>query len=546
MLREEHPLPITTRVSQARKGPAQKASLKFAPLAACLVAVCLAQTAASLPASLNGAIGLNLGATGSQITWVDDGFLVPTAVLGLTFGVIGDLYGRKKTMLFGILSLAVGAAICLTAPTVQVLWVGEAVAGIGAAALFVSSLTIVTGLSSDNFSRARALGLWAVALTLGNVFNPLISGLTVAHVTWRWAYLPILCCAVLLTVLVILAVPDSRAPKGRSIDWPGQITMALGFFILLYGVIEASNRGWLVPSSLATFAVAIVLLAAFVVVELRSPRPMLRLQLFRLWPFSCAAVVALLAMAGYVGGIYDMSIRLSIIAGVSTPHMAVALSMLGLTGLIVGPVLRRVLQHASGRWPLGLGALAMVASLLWFAAIPLDDTSFLDIIPPFILFGIGLCFTVSALAAITVNSLPTELAGMASGAANQFRQFGQALGPAIIGSIALGRASTDLTTRLQQLPVSATERQAALAVNAHGGGLAVLSSNFGAATQQITGAADAALGGGYHLGLLVSAALIAAGAVIALINRRSDPARLQEAASRLVPVEPEEAGSDVA
>ncbi|HEX3801722.1 MAG TPA: MFS transporter [Solirubrobacteraceae bacterium] len=520
-------------------GARSRGGLKFASLAACLLAVCLAQTSASLPASLNGAIAANLHATGQQITWVDDWFLIPTAVLGLTFGVIGDLYGRKRTMLAGAVFLGLGALICLTAPSVQVLWVGEAVAGIGAAALFVSSLIVITGLGSDRYQRARNLGLWGIALTLGNVFNPLISGVVTAHTVWRWAYLPIICAAILVLVLTSFAVSESKAPEGRSIDWAGQATMAAGFFMLLYGVIEASNSGWLVTASIIRFLVAIALLAAFVMIELRSPTPMLRLRLFRIRAFGSASVVALLAMCAYVGAIYDMSIRLGVIDGVSTPHLAVILSMLGVVGVVVGPVLRRVLQNVTGRWPLGLGVLAMTGAMIWFSTIPLGVTSFGRLIPPFVVFGIGLCFTVTALAATTVNSVPAPLAGMASGAANQFRQFGQALGPGVIGSIALSRAASDLTNRLAGLSVTAAQRSAAESASAHGGALAVLGGNFGSGSHAINSAAQISLNHGYVIGLYACIGMAAAAAVIALVNVRSSQERLQTDAEQLVQVTPE-------
>lgn len=212
-------------------------------IAGCL-AVCLAQIGLVLPAAINGVIQRSLQTSGAELTWISDAFLVPAAVLALTFGVLGDLYGRKKLLVGGALLAAVGYAVSATSDSAAQLITGQALSGIGAAALFPASLAVITASTPTPAARARALASWTTALSLGALIAPLLSGAVVEHTSFRWAFAATGVLALAAAAAAWLLTGESSAPEGRSLDWPGQITIGLALLALLYGIIQGPSDGW--------------------------------------------------------------------------------------------------------------------------------------------------------------------------------------------------------------------------------------------------------------------------------------------------------------
>ncbi|MEU1163019.1 MFS transporter [Streptomyces sp. NPDC005921] len=319
-------------------------------LAGCL-AVCLAQIGLVLPAAINGVIQRSLQASGSELTWISDAFLVPAAVLALTFGVVGDLYGRRKLVVGASLLAAIGYLVSATAGSAAQLITGQAISGIGAAALFPASLTMITAVTTTPAERAKGLASWTTALSLGALVAPLLSGGIVEHASFQWAFGVTGVIAVGTAGAAWLLAAESTAPEGRSLDWPGQITIALALLSLLYGIIQGPSDGWGSAPIVLSFTGFVVLLAAFVVMENRSAAPMLRLELFRIRAFAASAAMAVIGMFGFLGGAYDLSIRLGVIQHQSPFQAAVPFVVIqGITPFI-WPLLVRLL-HRVGPGPM--------------------------------------------------------------------------------------------------------------------------------------------------------------------------------------------------
>jgi len=436
-------------------------------LAAAAVAVCLAQVALAIPAVLNGMFTTDLGPTSSQLTWITDAFLVPVCLLELTFGVLGDLFGRKRLLVIGAAILAIGEAIAVATPgagtsasaRVAVLWIGQAIAGIGAAALFPTSLAMVAAGTHTTRRRAGSVAVWAAALSFGGTVSSVLGGLvSKAHfgsdpdAGWRWAFVVVAALGVASAVTTALAARDSRAPAGRSLDWPGQVTIAVALFALLFAVIQGPTSGWGSAGVVAGFVVAVVFAALFIAAERRSAAPLLRLSLFANQAFAVAAVVTVLAMFAFLGMAYATSIRLSAIQGFSPLKTSIAFLFLNGMALVLLPVTARLLEGLNPKWPLAAGCLLMAGGCLWLAAVPATNLSLAPVIVPFILAGSGFALAVASVTAVAVNSVPNHLAGMASGSTNMLRDFGFTLGPAVIGAVALSQAASRIAGSLAASP----------------------------------------------------------------------------------------------
>ncbi len=212
-------------------------------VAACS-AVFAAQLALVLPAAINGEMQAGLQTTGSELTWITATFLVPIAMFSLSFGMLGDRFGRRKILSFGAAALTIGLLVSGISGSLHGLWVGQAIAGVGAAAMFPTSLASITALTPGAKQRARGLAAWTTALSTGALAAPPLSAALTEWSGFRWAFLGAAAFAALSLALMVALAHDSRSPEPRQFDIPGQVTIAAGLLALLFGVIEAAERGW--------------------------------------------------------------------------------------------------------------------------------------------------------------------------------------------------------------------------------------------------------------------------------------------------------------
>jgi MFS family permease len=457
---------LNPRINNVREHGAAH-ELTRGTLIAAALAVCLAQVALAIPAVLNGLFQQDLGTSSSQLTWISDAFLVPVTLLELSFGALGDLFGRKRLLVGGALLLGVGELIAVLTPgasastgtRVLVLWGGQIIAGIGAAAIFPTSLAMVAAGTHSAGRRARSISIWAAALSAGGALSPVLGGLVTkikfGHdptASWRWGFIAVLILALISAAVSIVLARDSSSPAGRSLDWPGQVTIAVALFALLFAVIQGPTSGWGSGQVIGGFIVAAVFLAAFVVAENRSAAPLLRLSLFTNRAFAIASAVTVVAMFSFLGTAYATSIRMSAIQGFSPLRSSIAFVLLNGIALAQMPFTARVLERYNPKWALGGGALLIGAGDLWLSQISASDLTLPPIIVPLALIGIGFAFAVSALTAVAVNTVPNHLEGMASGSTSMLRDFGFTLGPAVVGAIALSQAAAQIHSKLAASP----------------------------------------------------------------------------------------------
>ncbi|MCG7205047.1 MFS transporter [Streptomyces arenae] len=495
--------------------------LDVGTLIACCLAVAAAQLCITVPSPINGEIQTAFGASGSQVAWVTSAFILPTAILELNFGVVGDLFGRKRLLVLGGFVLAIGELLNATSQNITMLWIGQALAGVGAAALFPSSLAVIAAATPGEKDRAKAVSIWALSISLASAVGPLSSGILATVADFRWAFVPPVVLGVAVGIACWVLVTDSRAPEGRALDWPGQISVAVGLTALLWGIIEGGDRGWSSPAIVFALILAAVALIGFVVAEKRAVSPMFNLDLLRIPSFAAAAVVALTGMFGFIGTAYVVSIRLGAVMHLSALRAGMPFVILQLIPLLLAPVLSRMLTRVEPRWLLMGGLLPMAAGQFWIAALPITTTSLAAFIGPVLLLGVGFICVVSSLTSAAVNAVPIEMTGMASGATSLVREFGQGLGPAVISTVAMSAASSALVGKLSGADAG---------MEAAAGPLAVVN----AGSDSARAAAQDALAHGMALGVVICGCASLLGAVVTLLLVRRNTAR----ATAQVPVQP--------
>lgn len=515
---------------------------------ATLVMACLGMFVAYLPVTTVSAslpaIASALHASTSQLTWVSSAFQLPMAAFILTAGVFGDVHGRKKVYLAGLALAGAGAVIALSAQSVEVLWVGQACAGLGAAALLPSTLALISHAVPDPRKRGTFVGLWAASLMAALAVGPLIAGVILDHTTWRWIFLPAVPVAVVTLAVAAPLVTDSRAPGQRRLDWPGQITAAVTITALVYGVIEGGAASFTEGRVIAALTLAAVSALAFVLAERRSPSPMLDLSLFRSAAFSATTLIAMITFLGLIGFFFVLSLYFGLVQRLDTLHAGYRLLVVSFVSLVVGTLAGRLMHRIPPRAMITTGLLLTAGSLLSLTAID-AGTAFGPLAWRLALLGLGLGLVITPMTATAVASVPHHLAGMASAGNNAFRQVGGALGPAVLGTLLTTRSVDTLPGHLRDAGLTGPVADRITgAVNAGGLGAAAR-VNLGQDTGRAMGAVGEAFLDGLYLCLIVAACLALVAALVGAVLLRTPQRTMTPVAGSADQAAPEDATPSV-
>ncbi|GGN35216.1 hypothetical protein GCM10011578_076920 [Streptomyces fuscichromogenes] len=317
-----------------------------------------------------------------------------------------------------------------------------------------------------------------------------------------------------------MRLPDSRAPHGRRLDWPGQLTATLAVTALVYGVIEGGADSFTDVKVMVALFTAVVAGAAFVLVERRSDSPMLDLSLFRSPAFTATTLVAMTSFLALIGFFFVLSLYFGMVQRLDT--MAAAWRLLAVTGaaLLVGGPAGRLMHRISARVMI-TGGLLLVAAAQFALTGLAADTSFASVAWRLALLGLGMGFVMTPMTATAVASVPYQLAGMAAAGNNAFRQVGGALGPAVLGALLTTRALDALPGRLTDAGVTgATQEQVVSVARAEGLG-AVAGLDLGARTGQTMGALGDSFLDGMRLCLITAGSLTLLAALVAAVLLRT-------------------------
>lgn len=493
-----------------------------------LVMACVGVFVAYLPVTSVSvslpAIQRALDASTSELSWVSDAFVLPMAALILTAGVFGDVHGRKKVFQAGLAFTAAGAATALCAQSIEVLWAGQALAGIGAACLLPTTLAMISQAVPDPRERGKFVGLWASSLMAALAVGPLLSGVILDHADWRWIYLPSIPVALLAMAVAAWLVKDSRAPHARALDWPGQITATVAITALVYGVIEGGAGSFSDSRVLVALALAVVGLIAFLVFERRSASPMLDLKLFRSARFSATSLIAMITFMGLIGFFFVLSLYFGMVQQLGTLDAGYRLLMVTGVCFFVGPLAGRMMHRISPRLLISVGLLCAAGALFSLTSLT-ADTAFGPMAWRLALLGLGMGLVVTPMTATAVSSVPHHLAGMAAAGNNALRQVGGALGPAILGALLTSRTTGSLSGHLADVGVTGAAAERIVgAAQAQGLG-AVAELDLGADRGRALGALSESFLDGMQLCLIVAGSLAVLAALVgAVLLRRPRPA----------------------
>jgi EmrB/QacA subfamily drug resistance transporter len=369
----------------------------------------------------------------SDEQWTIDAYALSLAALLLSAGSLADIIGRRRVFATGLLLFTVSSLLCGIAGSGAELVAFRAVQGIGGAMVFVTSLALLAQ-TFHGAERGMAFGVWGVVVTLGTTLGPVLGGLFTTELSWRWIFFVNIPIGVVAILVTLLGVQESRPPESRRIDVPGFAAFTVGLLALVYGLIESGPDGWGATRVIVAFAVAVVALAAFPVIERRRTAPMFDLALLRK-PTFVGGLIAAFGMNGSLYAIFlylvtylqeglhysalDTGLRLVVIAGGSM-----------LTSVAAGRLAARV----PARWLVGPGLLLVGIGLLLMRGLG-PGSGWTHLIPGFIVAGAGSGMTNPPLASTAVGVVRPQDAGMASGINSTFRQIGIATAVAALGSV---------------------------------------------------------------------------------------------------------------
>lgn len=379
-------------------------------------------------------IGASLDVGVTTLQWVVDAYNLVYASLLLTAGTLADLYGRRRIFALGIALFTLGSLVCGVASDAAVLVAGRAIAGVGAALEIPTSLAILTVAYQDTRQRSQALGLWASCYGLALIIGPTLGGVLVESVGWRSIFLLIVPICVLALVLTATSVPESRDPKGRRLDAPGQALAIAGLGALAVAVIEGPRWGWQSTGSVAAFVGSALCLTLFVLRQKGCDGALMPLEIFKNRVFSASLGIAAAMTFGMYAMLFLTPLYLQAGRGEGVLQAALALLPMSVTYVIVSQWSGRIVNAYGPRLPMTLGMALMGTGLFMLALIPLSH-SLLLVEAALLALGCGLGLNTAPLNAVAVANVPTARSGMASGLLNTARMVGATLGVAVLGAI---------------------------------------------------------------------------------------------------------------
>jgi EmrB/QacA subfamily drug resistance transporter len=380
-------------------------------------------------------IGEDFGASTSALQWIVNGYLLTLASLILLGGSLGDRYGRRRIFSIGVALFTVASALCAAAPNEEMLIAARLIQGIGGALLTPGSLALIEA-SFRPTDRARAIGAWSGLGGVAAAVGPLVGGYLIGAISWRAIFLINIPLGAFVIWAAAKHVPESRDPNASGqLDLTGSVLTALGLAGTTYALIEAPERG-ASAAILVTGIGGLAALAAFLVHERRTANPMLPLGIFSSRQFSAANGVTFVVYAA-LGGVFFLLVSFLQISMGYTPIEAGSAS-LPVTGLMLVGSARagELAQRIGPRVPLTIGPLVIGLGLAWLSMVEPGDSYLGAILPPIVVFGVGLTLVVAPVTATVLAAADSSHSGIASGVNNAVARVAGLLAVAVLPVIA--------------------------------------------------------------------------------------------------------------
>lgn len=405
-----------------------------------ILATVLGSGMAAIDATVVGialpSIGRQFHAPIGDLQWVLNGYTMTLAALLLLGGSLGDHFGRRRMFAIGVVWFTVASAACALAPDVTVLILTRILQGVGSALLTPGSLSIIQA-SFDDEDRARAIGAWSGLGGVATAAGPLLGGYLIAAASWRWIFLINLPLGAIVLALSVRHVPESRDPTaGRHVDVAGAALATAALGGLTYGLIEGAALGWGAWSVIAMLGVGAGALVAFLVVERRSPAPLLPPSLFRSSQFTVTNTATFVVYAALGGALFLLPVELQVVDHYSP--LEAGLALLPLTAVMLAFSARsgRLAARIGPRLQMSVGPIVVGAGLALLARAPGDSWYPTGALPAMVVFGAGLAITVAPLTSTALGAVADDHAGLASAFNNDVARTGGLVAVAILPALA--------------------------------------------------------------------------------------------------------------
>jgi EmrB/QacA subfamily drug resistance transporter len=471
------------------------------------------------------ALQADLDAAVTDVQWIVESYALFLAALLLVGGSLGDRFGRRRVFALGVGIFALASVWCGLAPDAGQLIVARAAQGVGGALLVPGSLAIISA-SFRGEERDRAIGTWSAFTAMTAALGPVLAGWLVENVSWRWVFYINVPLALVVLVLSLRFVPESRdETTSAGLDWPGALLATLGLGGMVYGLIESANRGLADPMVFGALLGGAVALFAFAVVEWRSAHPMVPLRLFRSPTFSGANLLTLLLYAALGGTLFFLPFNLIQVQGYSATAAGAAFLPLILILFLLSRWASGLVSRYGARLPLTVGPVIAGLGYVLFALPGIGGSYWTTFFPAVVVLGLGMAVSVAPLSAAVMGAVEHKHAGIASGINNAVSRTAALLAVAAMGVVVLNAFNHNLDAHLATLdvPVWAVEALDAERIKLSGAEMPTgLSSQASAALGR---AVDVAFLAGFRTIMLLAAGLALASAMAAyfMVEGKSEP-----------------------
>ncbi|MDJ0771075.1 MAG: DHA2 family efflux MFS transporter permease subunit [Ilumatobacter sp.] len=459
-------------------------------------------------------LSVELGASTRQLQWIVDSYLLVFTGLLLAAGGLGDKYGRKRTLIAGLVAFGATSAYAGSADSAEALIAGRALMGIGAALIFPATLAIITNVFRDPTERAKAIGVWSAVSGVAVAAGPITGGWLLENFWWGSVFFINVPITIVVALLTWRLIPESKEQDAPGLDRTGLLLSIAAITALVLTIIEAPEWGWLSATTFAGFGVAAVLLVAFVRWELRVASPMLPVTIFRNLRFSAASVAITSAFFALFGFIFLITQYFQLVRGYGPLEAGLRTLPVAFSIAIASVAAPRIVERLGTTSVVRAGLALLAAAFVWISFRVEVDTAYLEIVGQMIFLGVGLGLTTAPATESIMGSLSADKAGVGSAVNDTTRELGGTLGVAIIGSVfssvyigALGDSDRGVFAQLPPETQELTQESV--------GAARFIAAELGPNAPAYLAEVNDAFLSGLAVGCLVAAGVAAGGAVFA-------------------------------
>jgi EmrB/QacA subfamily drug resistance transporter len=378
-------------------------------------------------------IRTDLNASLSGLEWTVNAYTLTFAVLLITGAALGDRFGRRRLFVLGLAIFTAASAAAALAPSIEVLIAARALQGLGGAIVTPLTLTILSaGVPKER--RGLVLGAWGGISGLAVAIGPLVGGAVVEGISWQWIFWLNVPIGLVLIPLAALRLRESRGPNDK-LDLPGLSLASAGLLGIVWGLVRANQVGWTSPETILTIGGGAVVLALFVLWELRAPEPMLPLRFFRNRTFAAANAASLLMFFGMFGSIFLLAQFFQVIQGYSPLQAGLRILPWTAMPIFVAPIAGALSDRIGGGRIMAVGLSLQAAGLAWIATVSTPTVPYGELVIPFILSGVGMALYFAPVANVVLSAVRPQEEGQASGSLNAIRELGGVFGVAVLAAI---------------------------------------------------------------------------------------------------------------